>query len=56
MLKTIKHIKDFGSFTDYKAPDDLESFKKYNLIWGLNGVGKTTFSRFFIILNFYRNK
>ena len=51
MLKKILKIKDFGSFKDFKADENLAEFKKYNLIWGLNGTGKTTLSNLFVCLN-----
>jgi len=31
----------------YKNPTSLETDKKINLIYGLNGTGKSTFSNFF---------
>ena len=51
MLKKILKIKNFGSFKEFNADNNLAEFKKYNLIWGLNGTGKTTLSNFFICLN-----
>lgn len=51
MLKKILKIKHFGSFKEFNADNNLAEFKKYNLIWGLNGTGKTTLSNFFICLN-----
>lgn len=51
MIKKILKIKDFGSFTNFNASENLAEFKKYNLIWGLNGTGKTTLSNFFVCLN-----
>lgn len=51
MLKKILKIKDFGSFKDFNADENLAEFQKYNLIWGLNGTGKTTLSNLFVCLN-----
>ena len=51
MLKKIIKIKNFGCFKDFKANDKLKEFKKYNLLWGLNGTGKTTLSNLFRCLN-----
>jgi wobble nucleotide-excising tRNase len=45
MIKRIKKIKDCPSFVDFKPEADLPEFKKYNLIYGWNGSGKTCFSR-----------
>jgi len=45
MIEKIKKIKDCPSFVDFKPEADLPEFKKYNLIYGWNGSGKTCFSR-----------
>lgn len=41
----IKKIKGCPSFVDFRQSTDLPDFKKYNLIYGWNGSGKTSFSR-----------
>ena len=44
MITRIIKIKDCPSFVDFRPGADLQ-FKKYNLIYGWNGSGKTCFSR-----------
>ena len=51
MLKKILKIKNFGSFKNFIANNNLKEFKKYNLLYGLNGTGKTTLSNLFRCLN-----
>ena len=51
MIKKILKIKNFGSFINFEADSGLNEFKKYNLLFGLNGTGKTTLSNFFRCLN-----
>jgi wobble nucleotide-excising tRNase len=46
MIKRVKKIQKFQFFKDFSWPDDLYDFKQYNLIYGWNGSGKTTFSNF----------
>lgn len=45
MITRVTKIKDCPSFVDFKPGADLSEFKKYNLIYGWNGSGKTSFSR-----------
>lgn len=45
MIKRIIKIKNCPSFVDFKPASDLPAFAKYNLIYGWNGTGKTSFSR-----------
>jgi wobble nucleotide-excising tRNase len=45
MIKCVIKIKNCPSFIDFKPVSDLPEFKKYNLIYGWNGSGKTAFSR-----------
>jgi len=45
MITSIKKIKGFGVFDNYSAAADLPSFARYNVVYGENGVGKTTLSR-----------
>lgn len=47
MLTKINKINHFRIFHDYSWPSDLNSFKKYNVIFGWNGSGKTTLSNLF---------
>lgn len=47
MIKRITQIKKFQIFADFTWPADLNEFKKFNLIYGWNGTGKTTLSNFF---------
>lgn len=42
MINKIKKIRNLGIFSDFKWPDALENFKRFNLIYGWNGSGKTT--------------
>lgn len=44
-IKSIIKIKEFPSFVDFKPSAGLPEFSKYNLVYGWNGSGKTTFSR-----------
>ena len=44
-ISRIVKIKDCPSFVDFRPGADLPEFKKYNLIYGWNGSGKTSFSR-----------
>src|SRR3989344_5869352 len=44
-LQSIKVIKECPSFVNFRPAADLPAFTKYNLIYGWNGSGKTTFSR-----------
>jgi wobble nucleotide-excising tRNase len=48
MIEKINKIKNLGLvFSNYTWKTDLPSFKQFNLIYGWNGSGKTTFSRLF---------
>jgi wobble nucleotide-excising tRNase len=52
MIEKINKIKNLGLvFSNYTWKNDLPSFKKFNLIYGWNGSGKTTFSRLFDYIN-----
>ena len=53
MIKSIDSIKNFGIYRDYKKPNSLEDFKRYNLFYGWNGSGKSTLSR---LLHMIENK
>lgn len=45
MLTTIKKIKALGVFDHYAPPAGLKAFDRFNVVYGENGSGKTTFSR-----------
>lgn len=45
MLTHIKKIKGLGVFDNYVAPPEQKAFERFNVVYGENGSGKTTFSR-----------
>ncbi|MFA5033204.1 MAG: AAA family ATPase [bacterium] len=45
IIKNIVKIKNCPSFIDFKPATDFPGFSKYNLFYGWNGSGKTSFSR-----------
>jgi wobble nucleotide-excising tRNase len=45
LISRIIKIKDCPSFIHFEPNNSLPEFKKYNLIYGWNGSGKTSFSR-----------
>jgi wobble nucleotide-excising tRNase len=47
MIRRIDHIKDFGVYVDFRWPNELPDFKRFNLLYGWNYSGKTTLSRVF---------
>ncbi len=47
MISKINKIKKLGIFDSYVPLPTLKDFKKYNLIYGWNGCGKTTLTRLF---------
>jgi wobble nucleotide-excising tRNase len=47
MIAKIEKIKNLGIFTDYKWDLNLPEFKRFNLIYGWNGSGKTALSQLF---------
>jgi len=47
MITKIEKIKNLGIFTDYKWDSNLPEFKRFNLIYGWNGSGKTALSQLF---------
>ena len=51
MITKISKLKGFGIFQDFTW-NDLTTFKKKNLIYGLNYSGKTTLSKLFQNLEF----
>ncbi|WP_424946522.1 AAA family ATPase [Candidatus Spongiihabitans sp.] len=54
MITKINKIKNLGIFKDYSVSNDIPDFKRFNLIYGLNASGKTTFSEIFTMFNGYR--
>ncbi len=49
-ITRISRLRDCGVFRDFTWPNDLETFGRYNLIYGWNGSGKTTLSRLIRVL------
>ena len=47
MIAKIEKIKNLGIFSDYKWNSNLPEFKRFNLIYGWNGSGKTALSQLF---------
>ena len=47
VITKISRLKHPGVLRDFTWPSDLPSFGRFNLIYGWNGHGKTTLSRFF---------
>ena len=50
MIIKINKIKNFGIFKDFTWTNNLSEFKKFNLLYGWNGSGKTTFSKLFTMI------
>jgi len=46
-ISKIKKLKNFGIFKNFLWHSDVPDFKQFNLIYGWNRSGKTTFSRIF---------
>lgn len=49
MILRINRLRQFGIFIDYNG-DGIQPFGRYNLIYGWNGTGKSTFSNIFSCL------
>jgi len=47
MIKKITKIKNLGIFSDYQWNFNIPEFKRFNLIYGWNGSGKTALSQLF---------
>lgn len=47
MLTRINRLRGYRIFRDFAWPADLHDFGRYNVIYGWNGVGKTTLSTLF---------
>ncbi|WP_151884040.1 AAA family ATPase [Pseudomonas putida] len=54
MITRIKKLKNFDIFRDYNG-DSIQTFGKFNLIYGWNGSGKSTLSKLFESLEKRRN-
>ncbi len=50
IISKIDRIKDIGIFYDFKWSSEIPELRKYNLIYGWNGTGKTTLSNIFRML------
>lgn len=51
-ITSICELKNFASFQNFTSETSpYQNFQHYNLFYGLNGCGKTTFSRLFDFLN-----
>lgn len=50
-IDKIRHLKNCGVFSDINVGNFPHNFKKYNLIYGFNGCGKTTLSRILSMLS-----
>ncbi len=48
MFKKVSKLKQFGIFRDFAWSSDTPDFSRFNLIYGWNKSGKTTFSRAFV--------
>ena len=48
MFKKVSKLKQFGIFRDFEWSSDTPDFSRFNLIYGWNKSGKTTFSRAFV--------
>lgn len=51
MIEQIQNISDFGIFEEFVPYTDLNSFSRYNLIYGWNGSGKSTFAKLFYCIS-----
>lgn len=48
MFKKVSKLKNFGIFRNFEWSSDIPDFSRFNLIYGWNKSGKTTFSRSFV--------
>ncbi|TKD66050.1 AAA family ATPase [Flavobacterium sp. ASW18X] len=51
MIKKLNSLKEFGIFRNFVETTELQEFKKYNLFYGWNGSGKSTFAKLFDCVN-----
>lgn len=42
MILKIKHVRDYRAFKDWRWPTELSHFQQINLVYGVNGTGKST--------------
>lgn len=49
-LERIASIRGHGVFQDFTWPQELGTFKRWNVVYGLNGTGKTTLSNLLRLL------
>lgn len=56
MLTAIESVDALGVFDKYKKDASLNSFERFNVLYGMNGSGKTTLSRLFLSLNSGENE
>ena len=54
-ISRISKIRHPGTLHNFDWPKDLVKFGRYNLIYGLNGSGKTTISKLFRVLETGKN-
>ena len=47
LIQQITRLDHLGVLRDFRWPEDLHDFARFNLIYGWNGSGKTTLSRLF---------
>ena len=50
MIDSIDKISGLGVWNNYSKSPNLHNFGHYNIIYGWNGVGKTSLSRLFMVL------
>ncbi len=46
-ITSISRLKAYGIFRDFTWPKDLQTFARFNLVYGWNGTGKTTLAGLF---------
>ena len=46
-IKKVNKIKNLHIYSNFRWSADIPEFSKFNLIYGWNGVGKTTLSNIF---------
>ena len=51
IIKKITKLKNLGLYTNFSWDTSLQELKQYNVIYGWNGTGKSTFSKLLGSLN-----
>jgi wobble nucleotide-excising tRNase len=51
MINKVLNIKNLGIFSNCQWSNEVENFCRFNLIYGWNGSGKTTFTKLFNLLD-----